>query len=261
MFRRHTPFRRTSRPATWRHRSRDSPDVPAEVAPNPLRQVRSDPAPAHPWGRFEQLLTDAAALNRAEVRTQLDALFRERDPLEFADDWLMPMLRTVGTAWEVGTLRVSAEHLISQEVRRQLRHRLDTPAAPGDPQVVVGTAPGVRHDIGALTFAFLLRHLDVHATPLSNAGEDVWVSTLRNTGSSHAILAVTLPTDAPATLELIAQMRIQLPGVQYLVGGAHEHEAPPWARPLGAHLATAARQVAADVRQSSDPAAHHPEQA
>src|SRR4029079_17873691 len=94
---------------------------------------------------------DVAALRRA-----LDEAFAA--PFEeVVDDWLMPELERLGTAWAAGLVPVGREHFVSAAVQRRVAGVLEgARVAPGAPRVVVGLAGGCRHELGVLSFAALL---------------------------------------------------------------------------------------------------------
>jgi methanogenic corrinoid protein MtbC1 len=71
---------------------------------------------------------------------------------------IQPALATIGDRWHLGEATVAQEHFATQLVRDSLAlmGRAYRPRQ-GAETVVVGAAPGERHEIGALTLSLLLR--------------------------------------------------------------------------------------------------------
>lgn len=202
-----------------------------------------------PWlGRYDDFVKRASELDRPQVRALVVGAWDEYGPVAVVDEWLMPMLRVVGTAWELGYIGVAAEHLVSQEVRRQLRLRIDADLAPaGSPAVLVATAPGVRHDVGVLAFTALLHRRGVAATPLREQPLDVVVRTVNQIGAAHAVFAVTVLEDISTTAGFLSELSGRLPDLALGVGGRHVGAFDPPVRRFPAHLAAAAADLADEL--------------
>jgi DNA-binding transcriptional MerR regulator len=71
---------------------------------------------------------------------------------------LTPVLVEIGEAWHRGAIRIATEHFASSFIRGHLLSLFQSfPVARGGRRVLVGCAPGERHEIGSLMLALLLR--------------------------------------------------------------------------------------------------------
>lgn len=92
---------------------------------------------------------------------QAEALSRAVLTVPYAsriDELLLPMVQEVGHRWQVGTVSVVQEHLVSGWARERLlaMMRSQEPRGPGAPEAVCATLPGERHEFGLLGAAFHL---------------------------------------------------------------------------------------------------------
>jgi MerR family transcriptional regulator, light-induced transcriptional regulator len=85
-------------------------------------------------------------LNRAEAETGLDQTIQAV---------VLPVLREIGTLWQVGTCDVAHEHFVSQQVRAWLARRLTVPG-PRAKAAVLACGPNDLHSIGLEAFSVLL---------------------------------------------------------------------------------------------------------
>jgi methanogenic corrinoid protein MtbC1 len=70
------------------------------------------------------------------------------------DDIVVPLIGSIGSAWEAGRLAPAHEHLATVEIRRFLEWMLGTVTmGDGAPTLVSGTTAGERHELGALLSA------------------------------------------------------------------------------------------------------------
>lgn len=70
------------------------------------------------------------------------------------DDIVVPLLSTIGTAWQSGRMGPAHEHLATVVIRRFLEWMLGTIAVTdGAPVMVAGTPAGEKHELGALLSA------------------------------------------------------------------------------------------------------------
>ena len=151
------------------------------------------------------------------------------------DTWLMPMLRLVGLAWEQGRLTPAHEHVISATVIRRLSIAYERlPARPGTSPVLIGLPAGSRHEIGALTFALLLRQAGYATVYLGqDLPVDSWVEAVDSWRPAAVIVAV-LAHDRGAADETIQALHLTHPELPIFVGGpflgslpAGVHTLPP----------------------------------
>lgn len=77
-------------------------------------------------------------------------------PLKFTLDFMVPLMRLVGEAWDQGQLKIQHEHIISGQLRSligTLMRHVETVA--GSPRVLITTPPGHLHEFGAIIGAFM----------------------------------------------------------------------------------------------------------
>lgn len=213
----------------------------AEPAASEEAAAGSAPGP----GDVDALARAGTELDGAALTRALDAGFAAGSYEQVVDDWLMPALVRLGTAWQRGRVGVAGEHFVSAGVQRRLASLFDAVGHHGGrPLVVVGLAGGCRHELGVLAFAVALRRT---GTGVLYVGGDLpaeaWVETVRSQGAVAAVIGVPTADDvatARATVELLAR---EAPSVQLHVGGAHQ-ELVKGAAPLGHRIAEAARLLA-----------------
>jgi DNA-binding transcriptional MerR regulator len=115
--------------------------------------------------------------SRAEASTFVDRLFRglrahdedragqvihevssHFDLASICLEILTPVLVEIGEAWHRGAIRIATEHFASSYIRGHLLALFQSfPIARGGRRVLVGCAPGERHEIGSLMLALFLR--------------------------------------------------------------------------------------------------------
>jgi DNA-binding transcriptional MerR regulator/methylmalonyl-CoA mutase cobalamin-binding subunit len=198
---------------------------------------------------LEALSRAAAAHDPEAVERALDAAFAV-DALEIVvDGWLMPALHLLGTEWHEGRVDVAGEHLVSAAVHRRLGAALDAASrASTAPRVLVGLGHGVRHELGVLAFAVLLRRTGVDVAYL---GADLpagsWVKAARHHRPEAVVLAAPMGADVAAIQETVAALDALDPTLPIYVGGSAQAEIGGSARPLGHSLRAAAEELAAVV--------------
>lgn len=122
--------------------------VPALLAPAALWRAIVEAALRYDGVAVEQSLSQALAAHPLDV---------------VCLDVVVPALVDLGERWHRGEITPAVEHFATQVLRRrldQLSALLD--AGTEHPLVVVGTAPGELHDIGALVFSILLRRRGIN---------------------------------------------------------------------------------------------------
>lgn len=79
---------------------------------------------------------------------------------ELCHEVIVPALVEIGRAWYAGEIRVAQEHHASMFLRVWMDSLYSTfPVNRGAPRIIVGAAPGERHELGPLMLALLLRRL------------------------------------------------------------------------------------------------------
>lgn len=134
------------------------------------RIVQSE-GPASPAMSEEALDTDRAALSRARDELKVALLNFDRPgadrvvgrlvmvPFETVmDEVYFPLLREVGTGWELGRITVVQEHYVSAYCREKMLVMLNSVQtnAPHAAEVTCATPPGEHHELGLLALALRL---------------------------------------------------------------------------------------------------------
>jgi DNA-binding transcriptional MerR regulator len=204
---------------------------------------------------------DVAALSRAAERLDarlaeaaLDQAFAVAGPEQAVDGWLLPALRVLGRDWRAGRVDVAGEHLVSAVVQRRLGAVLDA-AGPQvrHPEVLVGLPRGVRHELGVMAFAVLLRRA---GPAVAYLGADVppesWAVALRGHAPSAVVLGVPSSSDVPSAREAVAVLRAGGAPPAVYVGGSAQEQVGAGTTALGHHLGAAAARLVRDLRDLRD---------
>jgi DNA-binding transcriptional MerR regulator/methylmalonyl-CoA mutase cobalamin-binding subunit len=198
---------------------------------------------------LEALSRAAAAHDLVAAELALDEAFAV-DALEIVvDGWLMPALHVLGTEWHEGRVDVAGEHLVSAAVHRRLGAALDAAGRVDDaPRVLVGLPHGVRHELGILAFAVLLRRTGVDVVYLgADLPAQSWVEAVRRHRPDAVVLAAPMGVDVAANQETVAAVHALDPMVPIHVGGSAQAEIGGPARLLGHSLHAAAEELSAAV--------------
>lgn len=187
---------------------------------------------------------DAAALDRI-----LDDVFARASFEVVADQWLLPVLREIGARWVAGTLRISAEHLAVQAIKRRLVSAFAAASSSlGAPRVIMGLAPGSQHEIGMLAFATAARRAGLDVLYL---GPDLpvadWVDAVMRQHARAIVISVPLAVDADAVTQVIAAVRTAAPDVCIGVGGTHQDLIADPVHRLGHGIGAGARSLATEL--------------
>lgn len=208
--------------------------------------VLGDTVDAGGSGPDSDLLVRLALEFDAEsLRRSLDEVFAGHDVLELVDSWLMPALRRLGQAWQLGEVSVAAEHFVTAGVHRRLAVALDAvPTRSGAPRVLLGLGRGSRHELGLLAFAVLLRRAGLDATYLGcDLPSDSWVVAVTTLDPELVVLGVHADSDVPAARDAVAAIQAAKPRLPVLLGGSQQ-ELVGIGEPLGHSLAAAASELA-----------------
>lgn len=218
-------------------RRRAEPEVPR---PLPVEPPRSGGADTRAFVRA------AADYDVRALAAVLDERFSTASFETVVDDWLLVALRDLGLAWQKGQVSVAAEHLAAGAAARRVAMAYDAAGAPPTgPGVVIGLAPGARHDIGLLCFATAARRAGLATTYL---GADVpvadWTDAVTTHGPTCVVLAVPRVDDVAATSAAVAAVREAAPDLLVAVGGSAQDLAPDGCLRLGHRIGTAATLLA-----------------
>lgn len=91
----------------------------------------------------------------SQVLTQAHAVF---DVSTICLEIIIPCLVEIGETWHRGEMRIAEEHMATTFLRGRLLTLYQAfPVRRRGPRLIVGAAPGERHEIGALIFSLLAR--------------------------------------------------------------------------------------------------------
>lgn len=197
----------------------------------------------------DALVVAARNLDREEIDTVLDRAFSTGSFEAVAEQWLLPAVAEVGTAWADGRIDVAGEHLVSGVVRGRLGRAFDAAGtALGGPVVLVGLPPGSLHELGSLTFAICLRRLGADVRWL---GADLplasWSHAVGQLAPAAAVITVPISIDVPPASAVVTRLRGEHPALPVFVGGGGAPGTGD-ALQLPASVPQAAREVMVHLR-------------
>jgi DNA-binding transcriptional MerR regulator/methylmalonyl-CoA mutase cobalamin-binding subunit len=204
------------------------------------------PSDARPDALSAEFVAAAACLDSSRLDELLDQMFASRSFESAAQDHLFPALEAVGAGWASGRVSVAGEHLASHAVSRRLAAAYDAAGnSGGGSRIVLGLAPGSRHELGLLAFAVAARRTGLQTDYL---GADVPVADWLTACSEPAVAAVVMSmhsdSDVVAAGEVVEAVGRHRPDVLIATGGAGQAEAPEDAFRLGHDFATGAQTLA-----------------
>ena len=175
----------------------------------------------------ERFVSAAADLDDSALSAIVDDLFARGSFERVTTEILFPALRRLGEAWTSGRVSVAGEHLASHIVARRLGQMLDAAGASDGsrPLVMVGLAPGSRHELGALCFAVAARRAGLRVAYL---GADLpiedWVAASRS--ARAAVIGVPTARDRKAVADVAQRLAADVPNLIVAVGGTGATEVP-----------------------------------
>ncbi len=216
---------------------------PRRAAQETARRIRVDEDGAR---AREELLAAAARLDGESVERIVAERFAQDDFERQADEWLLPTLSAVGSAWARGEITVAGEHLVAAGVMRRLAAAYDEAAASATgPAVLVGAPPGVDHELGLFAFATAARRAGLRTVYLgAQVPVPAWREAAIETAARHAVTSLHRRADA-VRLQPVAAALSDLPALSLWVGGRYQAAAPAAFQPLGHSVAAAAAALAA----------------
>jgi methanogenic corrinoid protein MtbC1 len=110
---------------------------------------------------------------------------------------ITPALIEIGELWHRGEISISIEHFATTYLRGRLLGLLQAyPHRSDMPMIIIGCAPGERHEIGALIFAVMLRQQGFNAVYL---GQDVPVDDVVHTALQERAAMICMSANNPAS--------------------------------------------------------------
>jgi DNA-binding transcriptional MerR regulator len=202
---------------------------------------------------FTGFVAAARDLDAAAVTRSLDDAFSRASFERVADEWLLPALVALGTAWADGSVSVAGEHLAAQCVMRRLGMAYEGAGErPGAPVALIGLPPGARHELGALAFAVAARRAGLRTVYL---GADVpaqdWLTAadaLPTAPARAVVMAVPGRRDARAGAAIVTQVHDRHPGLVLAGGGRAQDLLPAPCLRLGHEVGPAAAALAGALR-------------
>jgi methylmalonyl-CoA mutase cobalamin-binding subunit len=231
------------------------PDVapPApDVARPPVEQLPAEPphrAPAVPPADIEDFLDAAEHMDAERISAILSDRFM-RAPFETTvDEWLLPALRSLLEASSRGRISAMAENMASHAVMRRVAMAFESTAHKEDgPRIIVGLAPGSRHELGSLSIATAARRAGLSVTYL---GRDLtyqsWVEAVDARRPAAVVVMVVESKDASAAAEVLNVVRRDRPGLRTIVAGRFTHLVPDPVERFGPALGHDTKALAAEL--------------
>ena len=188
-------------------------------------QAAPDPSPTTTETTGQELLDRALEalidLDRYRLhRILADASVSMSGP-EFRQQFIVPLLCTIGRRWQDGSLRIVHEHLASTIVRSFLaapRHPADRARAP---RILVTTPAGQYHELGALMVAAVAEEMgwDVYYLGASLPAEEI-VAAVKQIGARAVALSLCYREDDSHLLDELGRLRALLgENVPLFIGG------------------------------------------
>lgn len=183
----------------------------------------SAPAPTGEVGTYLQAALDAvremAPARLDSVLMQAAATFTQPVLLE---EVVVPLIRSIGTHWQDGSLRICQEHLASAVVRAFLDNLRAAANMDGEGPVLLVTTPaGQTHELGALLAAVTAAAEGWNTVYLNPNAPSAEIAAAAKRVQARAVaLTITYPGDERRVADELRALARQLPGeVALLVGG------------------------------------------
>lgn len=193
-----------------------APDPRADAAGDAISRTEDDLL-------VDRIVASAGRLDAQGLEAALDEAFTARRFETAWDGILLPALRRIGDGWRRGEITVASEHVTSQTIHRRLAMAFEAAGvAESDSPVLVGLAPGARHEFGALAFATAARRAGL---PVLYLGPDLpvdsWVSAAAERDAPAAVVGVPRRADVEHATEVVMALRRERPEAIILLGGTH----------------------------------------
>lgn len=197
---------------------------------------------------LRELVDVAKALDAAALDRLLEIRFSEASFESVADDWMLPSLAALGTAWREGEVSIAGEHMVVDAVRRRLSVAYEAPRSrKRAPAAVVGLPPGGQHDLGLLAFAVAARRAGVETVFLgTNVPAADWATAV-GTNCEAAVLSVSRMRDLAGFKDAALAIGERRPGLLIAVGGALQEKTPADCLRLGHRIGPAAARLAGEL--------------
>jgi DNA-binding transcriptional MerR regulator/methylmalonyl-CoA mutase cobalamin-binding subunit len=169
-----------------------------------------------------ELLAASTDLAGDRIEAALDDMFAAGSYERVVEDHIVPALHAIGDGWADGRLAVAGEHVASNAIQRRLAAVFQASGSGGDGErpVLVGMAPGARHELGALIFATATRRAGLPALYL---GADLpvaeWVAAVERTEPQAVVIGAVMRADSAPAAAVAHAIAAGRPGLVIAYGG------------------------------------------
>jgi MerR family transcriptional regulator, light-induced transcriptional regulator len=137
----------------------------------PLPPTFTSPLPASYQRLHDDIINAGSSYDEDGVERAFNEAFSLFSVEDVCLNIISPVLVSVGERWHAGDMTISAEHFITNLVRRKLLTLLSaTPAPIHDKKIVSACAPDEFHEIGLLIVSIFLRR---HGYPVVYLGQNI----------------------------------------------------------------------------------------
>jgi MerR family transcriptional regulator, light-induced transcriptional regulator len=154
-----------------------------------------------------RLLAAARDYDEAAVHAVLDQALAGFALETVLRELILPVLQTVGSEWERGTLEIGQEHFITNLVRERLLALARLWGRGGGPLAILACPPDERHDMGLIAFGLVLRS---HGWRILFLGADTPLATIRDAVEQTAPRLVVVASMDSALLEAVGSDLLRL---------------------------------------------------
>lgn len=220
----------------------------AQEALRTNHMVHSSPAPrgSLPDTLSEEFVAAAAGFDAGRLDELLDQMFSVGRFEMAATAYLFPALEALGKAWESGRVTAAGEHLAAYAASRRLAAAYDAAGATGrGARILLGLAPGSRHELGLLAFAVAARRAGLRTDYLgADVPESDWLTASGEPNVRAVVMSMHEESDLAAMSRVCEALHRDRPGLLIAVGGAAQDLAPPRVLRLGDDFARGAQALA-----------------
>lgn len=197
----------------------------------------------------EEFVAAAAAFDAERLDELLDQMFSLGRFETVANSYLFPALAELGAAWKDGRVTVAGEHLAAHAVTRRLSAAYDAAAVSNHgARVLIGLAPGNRHELGLLAFAVAARRAGLRTDYLgADVPEADWILASAEPSVRAIVMSVHEKADITSMAHVTAAVHRRHPDVVIAAGGAAQDQTPTGVLRLGDDFAHAAQMLAQEV--------------
>jgi DNA-binding transcriptional MerR regulator len=181
-----------------------------------LEQLTSEKLPCD--DRLQRLVEE---MGPGQIAAELDKQRKSLGLQGFIRQYVIPMLQLLDHGWTSGQLSIAREHLISEQLEKQLWLELDKTVPEYQPQILFLTLSGERHKIGLLLSAVIFQNSGLRVHWLR---EELPLSEIPQLTTELGVTGVALSFSSHYPRRQAKQdlrnLRKQLdPGIKIIVGG------------------------------------------